>query len=151
MLEFIQTYWREGIWGLFLGGFIIQITPIKWNPYSWIAKKIGSALNHDLIKKIEMTDKKVDDIANTLNTHIVENERERIMDIRNRILAFSDDIRNGVNHSKERYDQILNEILRYNNYCADHPDFPNAAAIHAIAFIEEEYDLRIRDEKEFLS
>ena len=38
---------------------VVQITPIKLNPWTWIARKVGKAINHDEIEKINRIDKGV--------------------------------------------------------------------------------------------
>lgn len=121
---------------------LIQIIPIKINPWSWIAKSIGNALNNDIIRKV---DKLSDDVQNLKNNFDV---REATT-CRTRILRFSDEILHNVNHSKEHFDQILIDIDNYNNYCNEHPDFKNHIAVKAIDRIEKLYE-KCMDDNTFL-
>ena len=44
IIDFIMKYWQEGLLYTVLGGGLIQISPLKWNPLSWVARKLGKAL-----------------------------------------------------------------------------------------------------------
>lgn len=55
------------------------------------------------------------------------------------ILAASDDVRYGTRHSKEWWNQILEDITEYNQYCDAHPEFKNNKAVHAIAHLDTTY------------
>lgn len=56
-----------------------------------------------------------------------------------RILQFSDEMLHGVQHSKESFDQALQDIDRYTKYCNTHPNYENARAAAAIAHVRETY------------
>ena len=55
---------------------------------------------------------------------------------RYRILRFDDEIRHDEKHTKEHFDQIMDDITKYELYCASHPDFPNNKAVFAIKNIK---------------
>ncbi len=107
---------------------IIQVVPIKINPWTAIAKSIGRALNREVMEKIE------------------ENE---ITASRYRILRFEDEVRHGFQHTKEHFEQILDDINTYETYCASHPDYRNNRAKFAIEKIKATYR-RCTDENTFL-
>ena len=143
-IEFIQTYWRQGLIYLILGSGIIQIAPIKINPFTWLAKKIGNALTADLKSDLkadftELNDK-VNNIETKLETHINENKRERAADYRARIIRFNDEIMEEKTHTKEYYNNILEDIDKYEAYCNSHPDYPNNKAVMAIHNIKAKYE-----------
>lgn len=143
-IEFIQTYWSQGLIYLILGSGIIQIAPIKINPFTWLAKKIGNALTADLKSDLkadftELNDK-VNNIETKLETHINENKRERAADYRARIIRFNDEIMEEKTHTKEYYDNILEDIDKYEAYCTSHPDYPNNKAVMAIHNIKAKYE-----------
>lgn len=56
-----------------------------------------------------------------------------------RILQFSDEMRRGQKHSKELFDQALQDVDKYTHYCNEHPDYENARAKAAIAHISSAY------------
>lgn len=65
---------------------------------------------HDLSKKMDKLSKSSDEgMAYTW---------------RYRILRFDDEIRHKIRHSKEHFDQILEDIDKYEKYCRENPDFP---------------------------
>jgi len=127
---------------LILGAGLIQISPIKLDPFSWVMKKIGNALNADLVKSLKETDKAIKDIANRLQDHIDENQKEQIDECRRRILNFNEKILTGTPVSKERYDSILDDIDMYEQYCKDHPKYPNSKAVLSIQNLKQDYSQR---------
>ena len=139
ILQFVGAHWQQGLLYLILFSGIIQISPIKINPWSWIAKKIGKALNGELVKKLEALEKQLDG-------HIKSDEQYRIENKRVRILSFSDDLQNGAKYSKSHFDQILLDITDYNRYCDAHPDFKNKITSHAAKLIENTYDQLLNDD-----
>ena len=143
---------------------LIEITPIKFNPWSWFAKKIGKAFNGEIMKEIgnlktkmgeeignlktEMgsVDQKVKDIKQDV-TDIREEAKEReATNRRARILRFGDEILHGVNYSKEHFDQILIDITEYENYCCDHPRYMNHVAGATITHIKSVYQKHLEED-----
>ena len=122
--------------GLLGGSTLIQISPIKLNPWSWLAKKIGEAVNKPLMDKIEKIETKVDKLEKSRGEENAENRRVRI-------LRFSDELQHGVRHSQEHFDQILLDITVYNQYCADHKDFLNDRTVIATERIKSSYRTRL--------
>ena len=51
--------------------------------------------------------------------------------------------------SDQHFDQIIEDIDTYENYCSDHPHFPNGKAVHSISNIRKIYD-KCSDEHSFL-
>lgn len=66
-------------------------------------------------------------------------QEDQVTTARVRILGFSDEMRHGVQHSKESFDQALQDIDKYKKYCNTHPSYENARASAAIAHINEAY------------
>ena len=131
--NFIKEHWSQGLLYLVIFSGLIQISPIKINPWSWIAKHIGKALNGELMNKVEQLEKQLSSHIEADETSIIENKRVRI-------LSFSDDLQNGAKYSKSHFDQILLDITDYNRYCDAHPDFKNKITSHAAKLIENTYD-----------
>lgn len=111
---------------------LVQISPIKIYPWSWIAKLIGRAINAELIAKVDSLEKKVDQIQAS------SGEKDAI-DQRNRILLFGDEAVRGVKHSEEHFNQILEDITEYETYCDAHKDFKNEKTVLTSARIKEIY------------
>ena len=56
-------------------------------------------------------------VDNKLQQHIDSDERYRADMCRIRILRFSDELRRGVNHSEESFNNVLEDIDNYTEYC----------------------------------
>lgn len=68
-----------------------------------------------------------------------EMQEDQATTARVRILGFSDEMLHGVMHSKESFDQVLQDIDKYTKYCRSRPTYENARAVAAIAHINETY------------
>ena len=119
---------------LIIAGFatLIQIAPIKINPWSALAKAIGRAINGELIEKVD----KLESDVRTINDKVDESGARTA---RARILRFGDEIIHGVRHSKEHFDDVLDDITDYENYCNDHPNFKNGKTGLTSNLIQETY------------
>ena len=131
-LETIRTILLCGGGGLLVLMTIIQITPIKINPWSWIAKRIGRAINGEVLEKVNAIDSDVKEIKDADAEHWASLSRTHI-------LRFGDEILHGVAHSKEHFDQILVDICKYETYCANHPEYLNGVANATIKQIKKTY------------
>lgn len=98
---------------------------------------------------IAQLSKKVDSISDRLNTHIAEDQESKAISARHRILMADDEILHGVRHSKEWFESTLIDITNYNNYCREHPTFPNAITLSAVANIQRVYE-KCKEENSFL-
>lgn len=107
---------------------LIQIAPVKINPWSSIARAIGRQLNGEVLDKID------------------ENEAKNA---RYRILRFDDEIRHEKKHTEEHFNQILDDIDMYDEYCREHPKYPNSKAVLAIENIKKVY-AKCKNEDSFL-
>ncbi len=121
---------------------IIQISPIKLNPWSWIAKKIGKAINKEVIDK-------VDKLERDVNAMREESDERNAKSARSKILEFGDELLHDIKHSKESFDDILTIITEYEQYCEDHPKFKNKMTERTVKHIVATYD-RCREEHSFL-
>ena len=107
---------------------LIEISPIKINPLSWI----GNQLNKGIISKLEKVEKDVAEVKREVGESSAVTSRYRI-------LRFDDEILHEIKHSKEHFDQILLDIDVYEKFCEEHPDFRNNLAVMAIKHIKEIY------------
>ena len=125
------------------GGFlvlmtIVQITPIKINPWTWIARRIGRAINGEVLEKVNKIDETVKEFK--------EEDAEQWASLsRTHILRFGDELLHGVAHSKEHFDQILVDILKYETYCKEHPYYLNNIANATIKQIKHTYQKCLED------
>lgn len=84
--------------------------------------------------------KKILEAIQKLNTKI--DERSAI-GYRIRILKFMDEIIEGWEHSKDSYNQIMQDITNYHQYCEEHPQFLNHQTDATIERIKKDYEHRL--------
>jgi len=115
---------------------LVQIAPVKINPWSALAKAIGKAINGDVLKKLNV-------LENRLDGHITVDD-ERNADLhRARILQFNTELLRDNRHTEEDFNEILYNIDCYEHYCEANPDYRNNRAVHAIINIKRVYDERL--------
>lgn len=105
---------------------LVQIAPVKINPWSWIAKAIGRAMGIEAIEK-------------KLDAHITMDDMRMADSHRTQILRFNNELLRGLRHTKEEFIEAIHEIDEYEKYCKDHPEYPNNRAVLAIEHIREVY------------
>lgn len=137
-LDNIRTILLCGGGGFLLLMTIIQITPIKINPWSWIAKRLGRAINGEVLEKVNKIDETVKEFKD-------EDAEQWASLSRTHILRFGDELLHGVAHSKEHFDQILVDISKYESYCKEHPDYLNNIANATIKQIKNTYQKCLED------
>ena len=124
---------QHGVIGLLiiLAG-MIKIPKIELNLWNLIGRGIGRSINKEVMDKVDSLSQKVDELEEA-------EERERIRFARQRILRFNDEILCGQKHSKEHFDETLEDITAYEHYCNTHKDYENDKAILAIETVREVY------------
>ena len=115
---------------------IVQVSKIPINPWSWI----GNAFNKGLTETIKEHGEKIDKLSSKIDD--IENQisEDKAMTARYRIIRFDDEIRHGVLHTKEHYDQIIIDIDTYEEFCRKNPWFRNNQAHLAISNIKHKYE-----------
>lgn len=132
----------------------VVTVPAFWEFVKWLFSTLFTMLTG---KKKATTQ----DIANTVNQlkddycdmradirtikdesrkHNEENLEERAKSNRSKILRFDDELRIGIRHSYEYFEDILRTVKEYEDYCDSHPKFKNRQAVSAIKHIQEAYD-----------
>lgn len=112
---------------------LIKIKPLEISVWSWIARKIGKSLNGETLDKINK-------LESTLKEHLEQEKKKEALMCRQRILRFADEMYEGRYHSKEHFEEMLEQIDFYLDFCRDHPDFPNGKTISSIRLIRDQYD-----------
>ena len=124
---------------------LIEISPIKLNPWSWLGKQIGKAVNGDVLTQIESLKDELSSVKSEV-TDLQEKSAERAaLSARKSILRFGDEILHGVKHSKDSFDDILLTSTDYEQYCRTHPDFKNNLTERVAELIKRTYDKRLED------
>lgn len=117
---------------------IIQIAPIKLDPWSWLLRKIGKTMNEEINNKVNSLEKGLKKLQ-------ISCDERAMNDCRTRILRFNDEILHKQRHTKEHFDQILIDISNYESYCGAHEDYKNNIANLAIKHVKDTYNNCVDD------
>ena len=90
---------------------LLQLAPIKINPWSAIAKAFGRAINSEVLEKVGKLESELQCVRSGM-------AEEKAVNCRARILRFGDECLHGERHT-------LRDIAAYERYCEDHPEFEN--------------------------
>ena len=97
---------------------LLQLAPIKINPWSAIAKAFGRAINSEVLEKVGKLESELQCVRSGM-------AEEKAVNCRARILRFGDECLHGERHTKDHFDQTRRDIAAYERYCEDHPEFEN--------------------------
>ena len=112
---------------------LIQIAPIKIDPWTKIAKWLRKAIVGDVEAKMDRLSEKVDRLEERV-------EEDQAKQARTHILRFASELYENRTHSQEYFQEILDEIKAYTKYCDDHPRFLNGRTEQACKQIKEVHD-----------
>lgn len=87
-----------------------------------VTRKLSS---NEVIAKLDSLDFKVDKNNAEYN--------------RARLLRFNGELKRGVKHDEEEFNDVLHCIDDYERFCKSHPDYPNKKSVLAIANIQRVY------------
>lgn len=125
---------------------LVEITPIKINPWSGLAKAIGKALTGDVMEEIGGLKQEIQSIKTDVSDIREEAKEREATNRRARILEFGDEILHEIDYSKEHWDSVLMDVSEYENYCDDHPHYMNNVAKATIKHIKEMYAQHLRED-----
>lgn len=109
---------------------LIQISPIKLNPWDHILGWFGKKMNHEADKKLSDLDKRVTDLW--INNH------------RQSILTFARECRDGTEHDSEEWSNILNLCEEYERFTEDN-HVTNGVVKENTRYIRELYQKKSRE------
>lgn len=118
---------------------VIQLSPIKLNPWSRIFGWIGKIINAELLKKIEAQDAKIVQLQRDMD----ENEKDRI---RHEVLSFANQCRRGIKHTKDEFDHVIDLNTKYEHILRRTED-ENGVFTAEYAYIREIYADCLRENK----
>lgn len=110
MQQILQWIANHPLSSLIVFTGLIQIVPIKINPWSALFKWISKAITGDACSKIDGLTTKVDKIdglvekIDKIEADVTTNEKDRI---RWEILDFANSCRNGRKHTRDEYQHII--------------------------------------------
>ena len=113
-------------WIVILTNVLVPIT---------VALISSGKLANKLEKKFSIGDlsKKIDSLEDKIDLNKAESNRTRI-------LRFNGEIKRGIHHDEEEFNDCLGAIDYYEDYCRQHPDYPNSKAVMAIANVKRVYE-----------
>lgn len=79
------------------------------------------------------------DLAGKIDALEARIDRRDTDNARRAILRFGDEIYNGVHHSKEMFEQILDDTDKYEKFCEKNPDYENSKTVQSVQLIRETY------------
>ena len=137
---------------IFLGGGVglvailslVEIAPVKINPWRAVARALGRAINGEVLESVEDVKKAQRDTRKALDEHIQSDDERNADTLRMRVLHFNNELLRGDRHTREDFIEILAVIDTYEQYCKNHPNYRNNRASHAIANIGRVYDERLK-------
>ena len=112
---------------------LIKVKPLEISVWSWLFRKIGRAFNGETLDRLGA-------LETQLQAHLQAEERERAVTSRQRILRFADEMYTGVYHSRDHFEEILEQIDSYDKFCEAHADFKNGRTVAAAKLIKDQYD-----------
>ena len=111
---------------------IVQITPIRINPWDSIFNWVGSKINGSLERKVERLEETVEEVRR-------DGEERAVSDMRWHILNFAYTCRTNEKHTKEQWDHVLDQAKKYEVYIREH-NLDNGVIEEDTKYIRELYN-----------
>jgi hypothetical protein len=92
------------------------------------------------IKSLSGEIKRVEQKVDTLSE---QQRQDTVIQCRVRILRFADEITHGQHHSKDHFDQTMEDIDAYEKYCLTHAEFRNGITVASIRLIRKTFGERL--------
>ena len=91
----------------------------------------------------------ISDMDGKLDAHIQADNERYAVQCRTRILRFADELINEPDHlhTQGNFEQCLQDITDYDQYCAEHPRFKNERTHRSAEIIRQVYDKCAREHK----
>ncbi len=99
-------------------------------------------------KRAEL-DKKIDSIQKDIDDLRSEIKKSDALQARRRILRFNDELLSGLKHSKEAFDDVIDDTDIYEKFVTENPTFINNKCVLAKQHIKDTY-LKCEKEASFL-
>lgn len=100
-------------------------------------------------KKLDDQGKQIDSLEEAFIQKNKDDAEKEAKSARRRILRADDEIRMGMRHSKDFFEDVLRDIDSYEEFCDNHPHFKNRCAESAISNVVSCYN-KCKAENNFL-
>lgn len=99
--------------------------------------------------KLKAIQESIDKVDGKLDAHIEADDERYAVQCRTRILRFADELINEPKHlhTQGNFEQTLQDITEYDQYCAAHPTFKNERTHRSSEIIRQVYDECAREHK----
>ena len=99
--------------------------------------------------KLKEIQESINQMDGKLNEHIAADDERYAVQCRTRILRFADELINEPKHlhTQGNFEQTLQDITVYDQYCAEHPKFRNELTLRSAEIIRKVYDECAREHK----
>ena len=118
---------------------LLQMSKLPVNPWSWVAVRVGRAINAELFVKFEELNKRLD-------VEKKERQEDKVSNMRRFLLEFAQECRRGLEHDKEQWTYVLNKAKEYEGYCKDN-EIENGVIEEDTKYIRNLYFELSRDHK----
>ena len=144
LLQLQDILWIGGV-GAVAIVTAVQALSKRVKPWSYLIQQFGRAINKETLERM----KELSDKMDRIETHDAAQD-ERMAEAeargaRRRILRFADEVKRREKHSEESFNEVLDDITRYERYCEDNPRFLNGKTEASVAVIKEVYADCLRD------
>ena len=130
--EILSQMGSGGIGGvIFLLLTLIEVTPIKINPWSGLLHWIGRKVNSDLYEAVK-------GLTNDVEKLKKDFEVKNANDLRWSILGFANSCRRGDRHSREEWKHAVDQMAFYEDYVDKH-DITNGVIKEDTKYLRELY------------
>lgn len=138
--ELMMTSHPEGIVvvAFLLISSLIQIAPIRLNPWDIMLGWVGAKINKSQQDAIEGMDRRLKDLEIRVTNRDVKDMRQAVLD-------YAKECRAGTEHTDEDWQQILDIMEEYERFCTEHPDIKNGRVKENTKYLRSLY-FRLSDE-----
>lgn len=130
--------WMCGMVAILISTLMQGLTK-RFKPWSYLAKQIGKAVNGEMLDKLDNMQKQIENLEKKNERQDRLRDKTEALAARRRILQFADEVRRKEKHSEEYFNNVLEDISDYKEYCNTHPEFENEKAAIAIRIVGEAY------------
>lgn len=139
LLNLLSDYASEIVAWLAMLSIVVEVAPIKLNPWTKLLRAVGNRMNADILSRL----KDVEVQLAQQDAKIDNNEKDRI---RYEILDFARACRKHEKHTKEEFDHIFEQYDKY-EVILSKLEQPNGKVTQAMHFISEVFqDILAQDD-----
>nr|DAU12359.1 MAG TPA: hypothetical protein [Caudoviricetes sp.] len=107
---------------------VVEVAPIKINPWTTVFKYVGSIVNRGVYKKLDAIEgatqrnaQAIEDIRSDMesrfNAYDKKDKELQAVGMRNEIINFAENLKLGRVYSEKQFEYILDVVSKYNMHC----------------------------------